>query len=89
MRIDEHILAGYLSGELSDEERAAVTEELIRDRQLREWLHLATEALAAADDATSEGPKLRLIDTASHARPNRPHGDRTSIPPMTHIRRAI
>jgi len=89
MRIDEHILAGYLAGELSEEERAAVTLELVRDGSLREWLKLATEALAAAEDENSQGPKMRLIETNEPAMPNRLSGDRHSVPSSSNIRRAI
>ena len=89
MRIDEHILAGYLSGELSGDERASVTVELIRDAKLREWLHLATEALAAATERSSEGPQLRLIETSPPALANRRREDRSSVPSVTHIRRAM
>ncbi len=89
MRIDDHILAGYLAGELSKEERTAVTRELIRDSKLREWLHLATEALAAAGEANTKGPQLRLIETILPVMPKRMHGDRHSIPSITQIRRAI
>lgn len=89
MRIDDHILAGYISGELSTDERAAVTQELIRDSQLREWLHLATEALAAADMGTSQGPKMRLIETTPLGSTGRRSSDRCSVPPTGHIRRAI
>jgi hypothetical protein len=89
MRIDDHILAGYLAGELSEEERSAVTRELIRDSGLREWLHLATQALAAADEENSKGPQLRLIETTKPAMPKRMHGDRRSMPSITQIRRAV
>ena len=88
MRIDDHILAGYISGELSSDERAAVTQALVRDAKLREWLHLATEALAAANAETSPGPKMRLIE--SNPIPgDRKSADRRSMPPTGHIRRAI
>jgi anti-sigma factor RsiW len=89
MHIDEHMLAGYISGELSDEERAAVTQELIRDSALREWLHLATEALAAANEGAAQGPRLRLLETPGRPLPTRMREDRNSVPQMTHIRRAI
>jgi len=89
MRIDEHILAGYISGELTQEERAAVTKELIRDHQLREWLRLATEALAAANEGSSQGPKMRLLETAPRVVPGRLENDRASVPSVAQIRRAI
>jgi len=89
MRIDEHILAGYIAGELSHEERAAVTKELIRDHQLREWLRLATEALAAADEIASPGPRLRLLESTPRSFPDRLQEDRESVPSVAHIRRAI
>ena len=89
MRIDEHILAAYIAGELTEDQRSVVTQELIQDRQLREWLHLATEALAAAADVSSQGPKLRLLESNGRVLPNRLHGDRDSIPQITHVRRAI
>jgi len=89
MRIDENILAGYLAGELSLEERTAVTQELIRDSSLREWLHLASEALAAAGEENSKGPQLRLINTIQPAMPHRLSEDRRSIPSINLIRRAI
>ena len=89
MRIDEHMLAGYISGELSMDERAAVTQELVRDAKLREWLHLATEALAAANVDVTQGPKMRLIETAPPIPGDRKSADRRSMPPSGHIRRAI
>ncbi len=89
MRIDDHVIAGFLAGELSEEERAAVTQELIRDSRLREWLQLATEALAAAEDESSQGPKMRLIETTAPAIPNLLSGDRHSIPSSSTVRKAI
>ncbi|TDI69257.1 MAG: hypothetical protein E2O85_05865 [Bacteroidetes bacterium] len=89
MRIDDHILAGYLAGELSEEQREAVTQELIRDHSLREWLKLATEALAAAEQESSLGPKMRLLETNMPATPDRLSADRHSIPSSGKVRRAI
>ncbi|GMQ82184.1 MAG: hypothetical protein BMS9Abin05_1629 [Rhodothermia bacterium] len=89
MRIDDHVLAGFIAGELSEEERASVTQELVRDSMLREWLQLATEALAAAENESSLGPKMRLIETYAPAMPNRLSGDRHSIPSSSKVRRAI
>ena len=37
MHIDEHVLAGYMAGELNDSERASVTTALLKDRSMREW----------------------------------------------------
>ena len=89
MRIDDHILAGYIAGELSPDERAVVTQELIRDSKLREWLHLATEALAASGDEMTQGPKMRLIETTPLSSGDRKSADRHSMPPSGQIRRAI
>ena len=89
MRIDEHLLAGYISGELSDSDRAAVTAEMIRDSSLREWLHMACAALAAAADERIQGPQMKLMLNTSDARPGVRRGDRQSIPSVNHIRRAM
>ncbi|NNE35523.1 MAG: hypothetical protein HKN13_09810 [Rhodothermales bacterium] len=89
MRIDEHVLAGYLAGELSESKRLAVTKELIRDRNLREWLHLAAEALAAAGEENSKGPQLRLLEAVHSTSPKRMSADRDSVPSPANIRRAI
>ncbi|NQV74043.1 hypothetical protein HQ496_13060, partial [bacterium] len=48
MRIDEHMLAGFIAGELSEQDRTEVTVALIRDRGLRDWLTMATQAFEAS-----------------------------------------
>lgn len=89
MHIDEHVLAGFIAGELSESDRTSVSEELIRNRGLREWLHMACAALAAADDEKLQGPLMRLIAPMNPLRPGIRRGDRHSIPSMNHVRRAI
>ncbi len=89
MQVDEYVLAGYISGDLSAEERKSVSLELIRNQHLREWLHLACTALSAAGDERQEGPSLRLLDSMEPARPGVRHGDRSSVPSTRQVRQAI
>ena len=89
MHIDEHLLAGYIAGELNEKDRASVTSELVRDHSLREWLHMATAALASAKDDCQQGPHMRLLAALKPAKPGFMRADRRSMPSMAHVRRAI
>ena len=76
MHIDEHILAGYLAGELTDNERSSVTNALLNDRSLREWLHMAAEALAVSRQHAEDSPLLGSLPGMEPARPGVPRADR-------------
>ncbi len=89
MHIDEHVLAGYIAGELNEKERASVSDELIRNRSLREWLHMATAALASARDDRQQGPHMRLLAALKPAKPGFMSEDRDSMPSMAQVRHAI
>jgi hypothetical protein len=89
MQVDEYVLAGYISGSLSEAERKNVSAELIRNKHLREWLHMACSALAATGDEKQEGPNMRLLDTMEPARPGIRRGDRSSAPSVARVRAAI
>jgi hypothetical protein len=85
MRIDEHLLAGYLAGELNEQDRASVTMALIRDRGLREWITMASEALATSK--TSGGLMSRMAPKMNPSRPGIRREDRTAMPSTTSARR--
>ncbi len=87
MRIDEHALAGYLSGELNEAQRSEVTSALIRDRSMRDWLAMATEALAAAKAGESEGIMSRFVDRMEPSRPGVRREDRRAVPNPFRTRR--
>jgi len=80
MHIDEHMMAGYLSGELNDQERAGVTAALLTDKGLREWLTMATEAMAAAQAGENEGIMSRLMPRMNSSRPGIRREDRRALP---------
>ncbi len=81
MRIDEHLLAGYLAGELNDQDRSSVTIALLRDRGLREWLTMASEALDASKMSSG------LMNRMAPSRPGIRREDRTAMPSTTATRR--
>lgn len=85
MRIDEHLLAGYLAGELNDQDRSSVTIALLRDRGLREWLTMASEALAASK--MSGGLMNRMAPAMNPSRPGIRREDRRAMPSTTAARR--
>ena len=85
MRIDEHMLAGFMSGELNDTDRASVTAALIRDRDLREWLSMAADALAVTG-ATS-GLMNRMTSRMNPSRPGIRREDRHAMPSDSATRR--
>lgn len=85
MRIDEHVLAGYLAGELNDQDRSNVTIALLRDRGLREWLTMASEALAASK--MSGGLMNRMAPAMNPSRPGIRREDRRAMPSTTAARR--
>jgi hypothetical protein len=87
MKIDEHALAGYMAGELNDSDRASVTAALLRDRDAREWLSMATEALAAARTSQSEGIMSRFVSRMEPSRPGVQREDRRAIPNPFRARR--
>jgi len=90
MRIDENMLAGYMSGELNETDRASVTAALVRDRGMREWLAMAAEALAAANSAKHDGIMSRFMPQMNDSRPATPgtrRGDRTALPSSVRTRR--
>ena len=87
MRIDEHMLAGFMAGELNEQDRASVTTALIRDRGLRDWLHMASEALAASKD--NDGLMNRFVPTMNASRPGVRREDRTAVPSPRKAKRAV
>jgi len=90
MRIDENMLAGYMSGELNEMDRASVTAALVRDRGMREWLSMAADALAAAKSAQSESIMSRFIPQMNTSRPANPgtrREDRNALPSAVRTRR--
>ena len=78
MHIDEHMLAGYMAGELNEQDRASVTAALIRDRGLRNWLHMASEALVTA--TAEDGLMNRFMPQMNESRPGIRNEDRTAVP---------
>lgn len=86
MHIDEHMLAGFMAGELSEQDRASVTAALIRDRGLREWLSMASDALATAK--TKEGLLNRFLPSMNASRTDVHREDRNALPSKTRVRRA-
>lgn len=76
MRIDDHLLAGYLSGSLTQNERSTLTAELLENRELRDWLHMAVEALAVSKQYEKENPLMALIEPKQPASPRMMNGDR-------------
>ncbi len=76
MYIDEHVLAAYLSGELSVEDRKTVSRKLVEDQSLRNWLHMASLALSAAYQEQEEGPSMRLLSTMDPVFPGMYNEDR-------------
>ena len=85
MRIDEYMLAGFLAGELSEGDHREVTAALIRDRGLREWLTMASEALEAANVRT--GLMGRMAPRMNPSRPGIRREDRHAMPSSTATRR--
>ncbi|PIQ60552.1 MAG: hypothetical protein COV99_10615 [Bacteroidetes bacterium CG12_big_fil_rev_8_21_14_0_65_60_17] len=86
MYIDEHLLAGYISGELTSFDRSRVTRELISNPELRQSLHMAVEALAAARSAHSDNPLLRAMPGMEPSRPGQLRQDRQAIASSTRMR---
>lgn len=80
MYIDEHLLAGYISGDLTSFDRSRVTRALIASAELRQSLHMAVEALAAARSAPSDNPLLRAMPPMEPSRPGVRREDRRAIP---------
>lgn len=78
MRIDEYMLAGFLAGELNEVDRANVTAALIRDRGLREWLTMASEAFDASK--VSSGLMGRMTSRMNPSRPGIRREDRHAVP---------
>lgn len=78
MRIDEHMLAGFMAGELNEQDHASVTAALIRDRGLREWLTMASEALAAS--RVGGGLMSRMAPKMNPSRPGIRREDRRAMP---------
>ena len=87
MKIDEHALAGYIAGELNEADRASVTSALLQDRGAREWLAMATDALAAAKSSQSEGIMTRFASRLEPSRPGIKREDRRAIPNPFRTRR--
>ena len=87
MRIDEHMMAGFVAGELTEAERAGVTAALLQDRGLRELLHLTAEALSVADKK-DDGLLSRLLPTMDASRPGIRREDRRAMPSENQVRRA-
>ena len=85
MRIDEHMLAGYIAGELNELERASMTTALIRDRGLRDWLTMATEAFEASK--ATGGLMSRMAPKMNPSRPGIRREDRRAMPSSTTARR--
>ena len=89
MHIDEHVLAAYLSGELSEHDRRQVTTELVRDQHLREWLQMAEMALTAARSEQESGPHMRILSTSEPAFPGVFNSDRKAVRQSRDVRRAV
>jgi len=89
MFIDEHVLAAYLSGELSSEDRTTVSQRLIEDESLRNWLHMASLALSAARGEQEEGPSMRLLSTMEPVFPGVYNEDRKARRAERRSRRAV
>lgn len=87
MRIDEHMLAGYMAGDLTAADRQRVTSALLQDRDLRNWLHMATEALSAAGRAADDNPLLRAMPAMEPSRPGIRREDRRAMPSRSRVRR--
>jgi len=87
MKIDEHALAGYLSGELNEAQRSHVTSALLADGSMREWLAMATEALAAAKAGESDGIMSRMMPKMEGSRPRVRREDRRAMPNPFRARR--
>lgn len=85
MHIDDHLLAGYISGSLTDTERSTLTAELLENRELRDWLHMAVEALAVSKQYEAENPLMMLVEPKQPARPRVMNGDRSA---RSHYRQA-
>ncbi len=85
--IDEYQLAGFMSGELSPSERATVTSALLRNKELREWLHMATEALSAAERNAEDNPLLHALPRMKPSRPGIRREDRRAVPAPSRTRR--
>ena len=85
MHIDDHLLAGYISGSLSQNERSTLTAELLQNQDLRDWLHMAVEALAVSKQFESENPLMALVEPKKPAHPRAMNGDRGA---RSHYRQA-
>lgn len=87
MHIDEHVLAGFMAGELNESERTSVTTALLKDRGMREWLSMASEALAAAKAGEKDGLMSRFMPKMNESRPGICREDRHAIPGAFRTRR--
>lgn len=89
MHIDEHVLAAYISGELSIQDRRIVSSKLVEDHSLREWLHMASMALSAALGEQEEGPHMRLLSTKEPVFPGYFRSDRAPVQAKRNTRHAV
>jgi len=89
MHVDEHVLAAYMAGELSNSDRAIVTEKLVYDQSLRNWLHMATMALSAARGEREEGPYMKLLSMRKPLHLGIYNADRPANPVSRNSRHAI
>lgn len=87
MKIDDHALAGYIAGELTDAQRSEVTSALLQDGSMRQWLAMATEALAAAKAGESDGIMSRFTTRMEASRPGVRRQDRRALPNPFRARR--
>ena len=76
MHVDEHVLAAYMAGELGVTDRATVTQKLVQDQSLRDWLHMATMALSAGLGEQEEGPFMKLLSMRDPLHPGVFNADR-------------
>lgn len=76
-----------MAGELSQSERATVTRALLHDKALREWLHMATEALSAAERNADDNPLLHALPRMKPSRPGVRREDRHAVPAPSRTRR--
>jgi anti-sigma factor RsiW len=79
MTIDDYTLAAFISGELPEARRSTVAAALVQDRDAREVLHMACEALAAAMSFQSGRGYLEEHATRRPARPGRIRADRGTM----------
>lgn len=76
-----------MAGELSQSERATVTSALLRDKDLRNWLHMATEALTASERNAETNPLLQALPGMNPSRPGIRREDRHAVPAPSRTRR--